>query len=120
MKLAVTSQGNDLNSQVNPRFGRTKWFIIYDTKTGDFTAHDNNQNVNAAQGAGIQTARNVANLGAEAVITGNVGPKAFRTLTAARIKIYLTENQTVQEAIDSYNSGNLKQLDNANVDSHWT
>ena len=80
MKVAVTSQGMDLASQVDPRFGRAKYFVLVDTDTGTFTAHDNRQNLNAAQGAGIQAGRNVVELGAEAVITGNVGPKAFTTL----------------------------------------
>jgi len=120
MKVVVTSQGNDLNSMLDPRFGRAKYLIVVDIETGDFQVHDNIQNLNAAQGAGIQTGRNVVNLDAEAVITGNVGPKAFRTLNAANLKIYLANNQTVKEAVDSYNAGLLKQADNANVDGHWS
>lgn len=119
MKVVVTAQGNDMNSQVDPRFGRTKWFIVVDTETGDFQVHDNEQNLNAAQGAGIQAGRNVVNLKAEAVITGNVGPKAFRTLTAAKVKIFLTKDQTVQQAIDSLKSGELNEVSQANVEGHW-
>ena len=65
MKIAVTSQGPDLNSQVDPRFGRTKNFIVVDTDTEEFSVHDNSQNLNAAQGAGIQAGRTVAELGVE-------------------------------------------------------
>ena len=119
MKVVVTSQGNDINSQVDLRFGRAKWLIVFDTETGDFQAHDNVLNLNAAQGAGIQTGSNVVNLDAEAVITGNVGPKAFRTLSSANVKIYLAEIQTVKEAFDSYKSGKLKQVSDANVEGHW-
>ncbi|MCF7956447.1 MAG: NifB/NifX family molybdenum-iron cluster-binding protein, partial [Phycisphaerae bacterium] len=99
--------------------GRAKWLIVVDTETGDFQAHNNEVNLNASQGAGIQTGRNVVNLDAEAVITGNVGPKAFRTLTAAKIKIFLAKKKTVQQAVDSYNSGELKEVDQANVEGHW-
>ena len=82
MKIAVTSQGPDLNSQVDPRFGRAKSFLVVDTETGEFSVHDNTQNLNAAQGAGIQAGRTVVDLGVSAVVTGNVGPKAFATLQA--------------------------------------
>jgi len=119
MKIAITAQGKELSSEIDLRFGRAKWFIVVDTETGDFQAHDNAVNVNAAQGAGIQTGRNVANLGVEAVVTGNVGPNAFKTLNSAGVKIFLTEKQTVADAIDSFKAGELKEVDQANVEGHW-
>ncbi len=119
MKVAVTSQGEELSSEIDPRFGRAKWLIVVDTETGKSEAHDNTVNLNAAQGAGIQTGQNIANLGVEAVITGNVGPNAFKTLNAANVKIFLTEKQTVQDAIDSFKAGKLKEVDKANVEGHW-
>ena len=119
MKIAVTSQGNNMSSEIDLRFGRAKWLIVVDTETGDFQAHDNTVNLNAMQGAGIQTGRNVADLDVEAVVTGNVGPKAFTTLTAAKVKMYLAKQQTVQQAIDSFKSGELKEVNQANVEGHW-
>jgi len=85
VKIAVTAQGRELSSEIDTRFGRAKWLIIVDTETGDFQVHDNVVNLNAVQGAGIQTGQNIANLGVEAVITGNVGPNAFKTLDAAGV-----------------------------------
>lgn len=67
MKVAVTAQGPDLDSLIDPRFGRAQYFLLVDTDTGKFTTHDNVQNLNAPQGAGIQAAQTVAQLGAEAV-----------------------------------------------------
>lgn len=119
MKVVVTAQEKDLSSQLDPRFGRAKWLIVCDTETNSIEANDNTVNINAVSGAGIQTAQNVANLGVEAVITGNVGPNAFKTLSAARIKIFLAETQTVQEAIVSFKAGKLREVDNANVEGHW-
>lgn len=119
MKVAVTSQGKELSSEIDPRFGRAKWLIVVDTDEGDFKAYDNVLNLNAVQGAGIQTGQNIANLGVEAVITGNVGPNAFKTLNAASVIIFLAEKQTVQEAIDSLKAGKLKEVDQANVEGHW-
>ena len=119
MKIAITAQGKELSSETDLRFGRAKWFIVFDSETEDFQAHDNELNLNAAQGAGIQTGRNIANLGADVVITGNIGPNAFKTLTTVKVKVFLTEKQTVQQAIDSYNAGKLKEVGQANVEGHW-
>ena len=119
MKIAITSQGKELSSEIDLRFGRAKFLLVVDTETDDFQVHDNELNLNAVQGAGIQTGQNIANLGVEAVITGNVGPNAFKTLNAAGVKIFLAEKQTVAEAIDSFKAGELKEVDQANVEGHW-
>jgi len=119
MKIAITAQGKELSSEIDLRFGRAKWIIIVDSETGDFAAHDNVVNLNAVQGAGIQTGQNIANLGVEVVITGNVGPNAFKTLNTAGVKIFLAEKQTVQETLDSFKVGKLKEVDGANVEGHW-
>jgi predicted Fe-Mo cluster-binding NifX family protein len=119
MKVAVTAQDKELSSEIDLRFGRTKWLIVVDIVTGDYEAHDNIVNLNAVQGAGIQTGQNIANLGVGAVITGNVGPNAFKTLNAAKVKIFLAEKQTVKDAIDSFKSGRLKEIEQANVEGHW-
>ena len=119
MKIAITSQGKELSSEIDLRFGRAKFLLVVDSETDDFEVHDNSMNLNAAQGAGIQTGQNIANLGVEAVITGNVGPNAFKTLNAAKVKIFLAEKQIVQNAIDSFKTGELKEVDQANVEGHW-
>jgi len=120
MKVAVTAVEENLEGQVDPRFGRAKYIIVVDTDTDDFKVHNNSVNLNAAQGAGIQTGRNIANLGGvEAVITGNVGPNAYKTLTVAGIKVFLSDKQSVAEAIESFKGGKLKEADNANVEGHW-
>jgi predicted Fe-Mo cluster-binding NifX family protein len=119
MKVAVTAQGNELSSEIDLRFGRAKWLIVVDTETGDFQVHDNAVNLNAVQGAGVQTGQNVANLGVEAVITGNVGPNAFKTLSAANVKVFLSETQMVKDAIDLFKAGKLKEVNQANVEGHW-
>jgi predicted Fe-Mo cluster-binding NifX family protein len=119
MKIVITAQGKELSSEIDLRFGRAKWLIVVDTETGDCKAHDNIVNLNAVQGAGIQTGQNIANLGVEAVITGNVGPNAFKTLSTAGVKIFLAEKQTVAEAVESFKADNLKEVDQANVEGHW-
>jgi len=119
MKVAVTAQGPNLDSLVDPRFGRARYFLLFDTDTGQSTAHDNVQNLNAPQGAGIQAAQTVVQLGAEAVLTGNVGPKAFATLQAGRVVIYPKATGTVRQALEALRSGRLQPAAKANVEGHW-
>jgi len=119
MKVAFTSQGADIASQVDPRFGRARFFIVVDTETGTAVAHDNAQNLNAAQGAGIQAAQNVVELEVEAVVTGNVGPKAFSVLEAGGIKMYIGATGSVENAVEQLKADRLECVTEANVEGHW-
>jgi len=119
MKVIVTSQGRELNSPVDPRFGRAKYFLVVDTETGEFSATDNSQNLNAAQGAGIQAGKKVVDLGAKAVITGHIGPKAFTTLQTGGVQIYTGAAGTVADAVEQFKAGALKQSSAADVEGHW-
>lgn len=119
MKIAITATGKDMSSTVDPRFGRAKYFFVVDTDTDEGAAHDNAPNLNAAQGAGIQAGETVARLGAKAVVTGNVGPKAFRILNAAGIKVYLAGEGTVADAVRRFKAGELPEASAANVEGHW-
>jgi len=119
MKVAITAQGQELSSLMDLRFGRAKWIHVVDTETGEHQVHDNAVHLNLPQGAGIQTGQNVANLGVEAVVTGNVGPNAFRTLNAAKIRIFLAAPQTVEQAMAAFKEGRLQEVEQANVEGHW-
>lgn len=119
MKVAITSQGKDLESQVDPRFGRAQAFIVVETDSGDLEVVDNEQNLNAPQGAGIQAGKTVAESGAEVVITGHCGPNAFRTLSAAGIKVVVGARGTVGEVLEKFKSGELKPAEDADVQGHW-
>jgi predicted Fe-Mo cluster-binding NifX family protein len=118
MKLAITAQGTEMDSAVDSRFGRARHFLLVDSETGQFTAHDNIQNLNAPQGAGIQSAQAIARLGAQALLTGNVGPKAFATLQAAGIPVYTGATGTVAQAVEAFRAGQLQRAGEANVESH--
>jgi len=104
---------------IDPRFGRARWILVVDTEAETYQVHDNTVHLNAPQGAGIQTAQNIANLGVEAVITGNVGPNAFRVLNAANIRVLLAAQQTVEQAVAAFKEGRLQDIQQANVEGHW-
>lgn len=119
MKIAITAKGNDMEAALDPRFGRAANFLIVDSETEEFEPLDNSQNLNAAQGAGIQAAQNALRAGAGAVITGHCGPKAFRTLGAAKIKVFLSSAGTVKEALKEFKEGKLAEASGADVEGHW-
>ena len=119
MIIAISTTGNELNQPVDPRFGRCKQFIIFDSSNESFEVIDNKQNLNAAQGAGIQSAQTVANSGAEALISGHCGPKAFKVLTQANIKVYTCKDLSIKEAIEKLLAGELSQSEDADVEGHW-
>lgn len=119
MKIAITTSGDSLESSLDVRFGRAQKFLIYDTDNGTFDVIDNRQNLNAAQGAGIQAAETIVRAGAGGLITGHCGPKAFRVLSTAGIKIYNTNASTVREALELYKSGSLTEAKSSDVEGHW-
>ena len=117
MKIVITSQGKDLQSQVDPRFGRCQNFILFDTEKGDFEAMEN-PCISAGGGAGILTAQVIAEKGIEAVLTGNVGPNAFQTLSAADIHVYTGVSGTIMEAVERFKSGLMEPQPAPSVDAH--
>jgi len=117
MKIAITSTGETLDSQVDPRFGRAAYFLIGDSKANEFKAVKN-ENVAAGGGAGISSGKLVTDAGVEAVLTGNCGPNAERTLRTANVKLYIGAKGTVAEAIELFRSGKLTEAEGPNVPSH--
>ncbi len=119
MKICFTSAGPDLSSEVDPRFGRARYFIIYDDETQQHEVVDNEQNVNAAGGAGVQSATTVAEMGCQWVVSGHMGPRAMSVLKEAEVRVALAPSGTVAEAIEQFNSGELEEAGSADVPPHW-
>ena len=118
MKICVTSIGDNIDSDVDPRFGRCKYFLIIDTDSMNVN-FISNESLMASGGAGIQAAQMVAKTGAETVITGNIGPNAFQTLKAAGIKIITGVNGKIKDVVERFNQGELKEIDEPSVGSHF-
>ena len=114
MKICVTSTGPSLDAPVDPRFGRCQYFVIVDSETMEYEAMPN-PSVGASGGAGIQAAQTVAGKGVGAVVTGNLGPNAVQTLTAAGITMVTGASGTVRDAVEQYKSGGLSQTTSPTV-----
>jgi len=118
MKIAITSAGPTLDDPVDPRFGRCAYFVIVETNDMSFEAFDN-ESIALGGGAGIQSAQFVASKEVDAVITGNCGPKALQTLSAAKIEVFVGQSGTVREVVEKYNRGDIKSTGTPNVTDHY-
>lgn len=117
MKIAISSTGPDLESEVDPRFGRCQYFMIVDLNDMSFEAVPNG-NLAQGSGVGIQSAKVVADQGAEAVLTGNVGPNAHQVLVAAGLKVVTGVSGPVREAVQQYKNGQLQPAEKPNAANH--
>ncbi len=119
MKIAITSMDGTLEGMVDERFGRARKLVVYDVGADTFEVAENSKQMNLSQGAGIQAAQNVVNLGVRAIVSGHLGPKAFQVLQSAGIDAYSAVNITVADAIKQYRDGSLNKLAGADVQGHW-
>jgi predicted Fe-Mo cluster-binding NifX family protein len=117
MKICITATEGDLNAQVDPRFGRCRYFVLVDPDTMAFEAMPN-EAFTAPGGAGIQAAQTIVNKGVDIVISGNIGPNAFQVLSTAGVKIATGAYGTVREAVEMYKGGKLIETGISTVVAH--
>ena len=118
MKICVSATADNLETQLDPRFGRCPYLILVDTGTMQFEAIPNLA-AGTREGAGIHAAPTIANKGATVLITGNVGPNAFRALSAANIEIITGASGTIREVVEKFKRGELKNTDAPTVGGHF-
>ncbi len=117
MRIAITSVGKELDSNLDPRFGRCSYFLIIETDDLSFEVFEN-ENAALGGGAGIQSAQFVASKGAQAVITGNCGPNTLQTFTAAGVQVYDRQAGPIKDIVNKYKNGELKPTTEANAPRH--
>ena len=117
MKIAISSTGKNLESNIDKRFGRAPMFIIFDTENSTFEVWEN-ANLAGAHGVGTKTAQEIANFGVKIVISGNVGPNALNVLKAAGIEIFKADSGTVQEALEKHQNNETIKMDKATKKGH--
>jgi predicted Fe-Mo cluster-binding NifX family protein len=117
MKIAITATDPELDAPVDPRFGRCAYFVLVETTDMSFDAISNDSNAQGG-GAGIQSAQSLAHQGIGAVLTGNCGPNAHQTLTAAGIDVVVGCGGTVREAVEEFKAGQLHRAASPNVPNH--
>jgi predicted Fe-Mo cluster-binding NifX family protein len=114
MKIAITSNGANLDAPTSPVFGRCPIVVLVETETLQFEAIENPA-IAASSGAGIQAAQLVIERGAQAVVTGNVGPNALQVFQSAGVPIYLFDGETVRDAVEAFKAGKLQPFATPNA-----
>ena len=111
MILIISSFGKTLESLPNPRFGRTDFFIKYDTEKDEWEPLENPA-VSQSGGAGIAASQFLANHNAAVAISGHFGPNAFRALSSAKIKMYTFKNsyETIEDVVEAYKQNSLEEV----------
>jgi len=111
MIIMISSQGNKLEDLADPRFGRSQWFIRYDTQDDTWQAFEN-QSIYQRGGAGISSSQFMMDNGVEAAISGSFGPNAHQALSAGGIEMYTFDDhqQSVQEIIKAFQTGALNKF----------
>mgnify|MGYP005841850359 CR=1 FL=1 len=119
MRIAMTSTGPDLDSTVDPRFGRARYIVIVDDQGTLLEVVDNSGGVNSLRGAGIQAGKLLADKKVDVLLTGNCGPNAFRTLQAANIRVGIDQSGTIRDAITRFKNGEVTYTSGPTVEGHW-
>jgi predicted Fe-Mo cluster-binding NifX family protein len=117
MKIAITAVKPHLDADVDPRFGRCPYFVVVETDNMSFEPIEND-NQALGHGAGIQSASWLAEQGVRHVLTGNCGPNAHQTLTAANIQVVVGCAGTVRDAVEDFVAGRLRGADAPNIPGH--
>ena len=118
MKVCVTAAASGIDAPMDPRFGRCPFFVVVDLDSMSEISIPN-ANVDAASGAGIQAAQEVARQGVSALITGNIGPNAMQTLSAANIDIYQCQGgATVRATLEAFRRGEISKIEAPSVPAH--
>jgi len=119
MKVAITATENSLEGQLDPRFGRARYFLVYDLENDRSEFIDNHQNLNAPQGAGVQSAQTVLDQQVGAVVSSNLGPRAHAILSQAGVKIFQSEERPLKDIVEDLKNDRLNKITGANVPGHW-
>lgn len=112
MKIAFTTKGTDWDSEMDPRFGRTEFILVYDDEKDEFTSFDNREIENEAHGAGPKTSQQLFEMGAQVLITGNgPGGNAATVLEKAGVKVFIGAGEMkIKEAYKAYQNNSLKEF----------
>lgn len=109
MRIIVSVSEKSESAALDPRFGRCQYFAVCD-ENGNTCEFIENPGISSAHGAGITAANKIVEIGADVVITGNLGPNALRVLQASNIRGYASSQLSIKEAIEMYKDGKLSEI----------
>ncbi|MDO0823455.1 NifB/NifX family molybdenum-iron cluster-binding protein [Desulfosporosinus nitroreducens] len=117
MKIAIPVDDKSTETSVSQSFGRTPYYLIYDTESKESVFLDNSAAASQG-GAGIKAAQTIVDSKVSALLTPRCGENAADVLKAANIKLYKTVNASIQDNIDALNDGKLSLLEDIHPGFH--
>ena len=117
MKIAIPAGDKNIESKVNPTFGRTEYFAIVDDETMEYEFFVNSA-ASSQGGAGIKAAEAIVKEGIGAVITYRLGENAASVLLSADVKIIKAVDGSILEVVNKYKNGELSLLDSIHPGYH--
>jgi len=112
MKIAIPSDGKNLESKSNDRYTRAEYFIIYDTEKDEIVEVIEN-NPSEAHGVGPKVSQMLIDKGIDALISESVGKHALDVLKAANVDVYLTPKDSIKNIIQKFKEGSLEKIENS-------
>ena len=106
MKIGISSTGKDMNSQIDPRFGRCAYFMIIETDDMGFEAIENEYK-SLGGGAGIKAAGFIHSKGVTIVLTGNCGPNAMNVFSDSNIQVFTGQAGSIKDSVERFKKGEL-------------
>jgi predicted Fe-Mo cluster-binding NifX family protein len=106
-RIAVASCGGRLDSKIGP-LARCTHFVIFEGSPENFKVVEC-RSKGAANEKGPSAAENIAGMGVGTVITGTIGPRAYKILRDAGISVKAGCSGTVAEAVKKCAAGKLKE-----------
>ena len=117
MKIAIPVDGKSMETGICQSFGRTPYYLIYDTESKESIFLDNSA-VASQGGAGIKAAQTIVDNKVSALLTPRCGENAAEVIKAANIKLYKTFNDSIKDNIDALNEGKLSLLEDIHAGFH--
>ena len=109
MKIAISANGETNESILDARFGRCEYFQIHDTEKKEVQILENLGKC-ASGGAGIVAANKLIDEDVDVIITGNLGPNAFKLIDVAHVKSYKCEDISITSVLEKYNNNELEEI----------
>jgi predicted Fe-Mo cluster-binding NifX family protein len=115
MKICIVSEGPDPSAELDCRFGRARYFVLFDTETHKHESIDNSENVSEGEGAGVRAARRIVQEGCDWVLCGHIGPEAMTVLKEAGVRVAVGACGVVWDAIEAFEEGSLHEIESADM-----
>ena len=117
MRIAIPVDENNMETNIGVSFGRTPYFLIYDTETKESIFIENSAAASTG-GAGIKAAQTIVDNEANALLTPRCGQNAADVIKSADIKLFKTISDSVKDNIVAFIEGELPLLDEIHAGFH--